>query len=207
MDYMYLILYYISDLSTQKIFLLSIAIPVLILFVNSNNLQNIAYNIIDTHNKYNDELYTYIEGELEIVKNICINNVVNLGIDDYELKSYMLSLTCTLKIVKDEIIKMIDINGFHDMNQVTLDKYISDKNDMILSISRLEIMKYNHLYPTLIGTDEKRFTKDNSLVFVKNIINKAITLHKQENIEIIELSNKNNILKHIMNWIKSCIKK
>lgn len=171
----------------------------------------------DIKTKYRARMWEFTSGELRIIEAHSLDNVEKLlglkgSLDitsDKQKQFAMFSLVLerTLHHTIFEAIKTaIRVNGFHNMNPEELEQYIKDKADVLLRESRKSINGRIMYYPMLRGTEEKRFTVEQSEKFFGKIVKKSIKLYSQEQEEIKKLKKKYSLWTKI-NFIGALINK
>lgn len=167
--------------------------------------------------KYKARMWEYLSGELRIVEAVSLNKAeIIFGIeagkpvsDDINKQFAMFSLVLERTLhhnIYESIKTAMRVNGFVHMDADELDVYVRDKADVLLRESRKGVNGRIMYFPKLRGTDEQRFTLDDSIKIYYKVVKKCIKLHKEEEKDLKSIKRKYSIWTKI-NFIGAIIGK
>lgn len=206
----------IGSYSFPQVMLLGIVVFFLYLVYLKMTDDDYYSELQDLKSKYKARMWSYLSGELRIVESTSLGNVSEilnvkeLDEDDELYKEYiMFSLVLERNLyshVYESIKTAVRVNGFHDMNESELTVYIREKSLAILEDSRKNINDKSMYYPSLRGTDEKRFSVEQARTFFDKVVRKSVKLYQKEKEDIKELKKKYSLWAKI-NFIGAIINK
>jgi len=186
------------------------------------NKDDYCIKMNDIRSKHKGLLWGYISNELEIIEGISMSKAENIisrstppehcGKDGYDPKIQQLTMFGFVlervlhSTIFNEVKTAIRLNGFHDISIAEMNIYITDKAEFLLRKSRKLINERYYLYPLLRGTDDERFTLQDSEMFYRKIIEKAISVKNDETKDLLLLKKQYSVLEKI-NFIKRLYKK
>ncbi len=132
--------------------------------------------------------YKSAEKILELANGTSCN--INCGVDPKaaQLTMFALVLEKTLYIdIFEKIKTAIRINGFHDMEEHELNYYIDEKATILLNYSRKKLDSKSSNFPLLKGTEEQRFTHEDTVAAITRIVKKSKEIKDEELAEIKKL--------------------
>jgi hypothetical protein len=90
------------------------------------------------------------------------------------------------------IINAVNQNGFHNLDPSELNTYLDKKSNYLLELSRETISSVEHLFPCLKGTEEQRFSIEETKLFFRDIVEFYIELENEEREDLEELEKEYN---------------
>ena len=151
--------------------------------------------------EHETRIWIYVSDELRVIEDQSLSRVRELlGINgsfdpssDKEKEYAMFSLVLERSLyhtVFTSIKNAVKLNGFHELKDEQLDRYIADKSNVILRESRKSVSHKEMYFPTLRGTDEQRYSANDAEKFFKKVVDKAIYESNQEKLAIKKLKKK-----------------
>lgn len=202
------VLTFLGSLAFKEILLLSVIWTILYLVVVKLTENDLCQDIQEIKETKKGELYQYIHGELSIIESQSLG-VAREILKEYPQEYINFSLVLERSLYFDTMEKIkttLKINGYHDKKGADLDEYIRDKALVLLSSSRKLLNDKIYLYPHLEGTDNRRFTSEDSAKFFEKIVKKSMELKIQQNLEIKKCKERYSII-YQLNIIKKIIDK
>ena len=170
---------------------------------NRKRHEDLFSEINDIKNKHQARLWEYVYDILteveyksyKVAEKILENSQgtvcnINCGVDPKaaQLTMFASILEKTLYIdIFEKLKTAVRINGFHDMGEHELNDYIQEKAKILLNYSRKKLDSKSSNYPLLKGTEEQRFTAEDTVLALTRIIKKAIEIKDEEVEEIKKL--------------------